>query len=191
MGEDDSERLAELLRELQKCKQGGSGTLPMDFRVKLRAMARKHLPHNSALRIGLDSEDLAHDGIAQLIDNVDRFRGKTLSEFFAFVKSVVGQQAARQARWQTVRHAELRSHDDAADYAAEDRTPSVSVADRENLQQLMTLVEALEESYREPMLMQLRGQSNEEIAEALGIRVDLVRKRLSRALQTLRGQFGQ
>ena len=100
MDEHGDERLAELLRELEKCKLGGSGNLSVDFRAKLRTMAGKHLPANRALRIGLDSAGLARDGIAHLLDNVDRFRGKSLSEFFAFVKSVVGQQAARHARWQ-------------------------------------------------------------------------------------------
>ena len=190
MSNDDDELLRELVRDLRDCKARADSAGLLDLMVKLRAIARRHLPPKSVLRLGFDSEDLAQEGIAHLIANIERFRGSTLKEFFAFVTAVISQQAARQARWQGVRKGEIGSSEDAADHASDSRTASANVVGREDVQRLMELVDKLDEPYRSTLLMMMRGRTNAEIAAALDIREDLVRKRLSRALQTLRGQYG-
>lgn len=156
---------------------------------KLRSMARRHLPAGSGLRRGFDSEDLAQEGLLQLLANLDRFRGTTVAELLAFAKAIVGQQAARQARWQRVRNPELRGGADAADHAEEDRTPSTDAMAAEDKQRLLELVEGLAEPYRSTLRMRLEGKTNLEIAAELGLREELVRKRLSRALKDLHGRW--
>ena len=181
--------LEEFLKDLRACRGASKDVRLGNILLKLRWIARRHLPGTSSLRIGLDSEDLAQEGIVHLLTNIDRFRGDTWSEFFAFAAAIVSQQAAAQARWQRVRKPELRSHEDAHDHARDAKTPSADAEHAEERQRLHSLLAKLSEPYRTPLELRLAGKSNQEIAAILGCKEDLVRKRLSRALAILQGQW--
>lgn len=181
--------LEEFLKDLRACRGASKDVRLGNILLKLRWIARRHLPGTSSLRIGLDSEDLAQEGIVHLLTNIDRFRGDTWSEFFAFAAAIVSQQAAAQARWQRVRKPELRSHEDAHDHARDAKTPSADAEHAEERQRLHSLLAKLSEPYRTPLELRLAGKSNQEIAAIMGCKEDLVRKRLSRALAILQGQW--
>lgn len=157
--------------------------------TRLRRIARSRLPIRSALRIGLDSEDLSQEGVVQLIANLDRFRGTTMAEFLSFAKAIISQQVVRQARWQGVRRAELERGPDVSEQPAATDSPSANVMSDEAKQKLRRLVGSLREEYRDPLLLRLEGLSNADIAARLALREDLVRKRLSRALKELHGKW--
>ena len=177
-----------MLDLLRACRDEPGGAPLAEFVARLRRMARRHLPTHSILRRGLDSEDLAQEGLLQLLKNLDRFRGTTVAEFLAFANAILGQQAARQARWQDVRKKELRGGDAAA-HAEEPRTPVSEAMAAEEVRRLRRLVGELAEPYRTALRMRLDGRTNLEIAAELGVREDLVRKRLSRALKELHGRW--
>lgn len=186
----DDERLADLLRELRKLRAEHEATESItDFMSKLRSISRRYLPQRSVLRDGLDSEDLAQEGLVHLIQNVDQFRGQTMAEFLAFAKVVVRQQAVRQVRWQGVRRRELGATEDAEDHARDVRSPSADVVLEEDKSKLRMLLSTLSEAHQQPLRMRLDGMSNAEIADRLGLREDLVRKRLSRALKELQDKW--
>lgn len=185
-GDDGLKGILELLRA---CEEDPSGNELDALMLRLRMVARRHLPAASPLRHGLDSEDLAQEGLLQLIRNLDRFRGKTIGEFLAFASAVISQQAAKQARWQQVRRPELRGGEDAAEHATDLNTPSNDVIAEEDAARLRELVEGLAEPYREALRMRLEGKSNLEIAAELNVREDVIRKRLSRALKEIHGQW--
>jgi len=177
-----------MLDLLRACRDEPGGAPLAEFLARLRRMARRHLPTHSILRRGLDSEDLAQEGLLQLLKNLDQFRGATVAEFLAFANAIIGQQAARQARWQDVRKKELRGGDAAA-HAEEPRTPVSEAMAAEEVRRLRRLVGELAEPYRTALRMRLDGRTNLEIAAELGVREDLVRKRLSRALKELHGRW--
>jgi len=185
----DEDRLQELLAELRALRaeqtQGNVEALVQ----KLRRIARRYLPGQSALRSGLDSEDLAHEGLLQLIRRVDDFRGSTMAEFLAFAKAVVGQQAIRQARWQSVRRRELRAPARSSEHALHTRTPSADASHEEDKRRLKQLLGTLADNQRSVLEQRLNGLSNAEIAATLGLREDVVRKRLSRALKALKEKW--
>lgn len=185
----DEDRLEELLDELRALKHGVSGGNIVALLPKLRSISRRYLPAKSALRDGLDSEDLAQEGLVKLLEHVDSFRGKTMAEFLAFAKSVVGREAVRHSRWQRVRRRELGASAPAEQHALESRSPSVDAVQEEDKQRLRKLVETLGEDQREALELRLEGLDNGEIAARLGLREDLVRKRLSRALKELQRRW--
>lgn len=186
---DEIERAPELqslIADLQRA-QGADGLVLLAWWKRLRKMARSHLPANSPLRCGLDSEDLLQDGLLKLVKHVGCFRGATWPEFLAFVNSVLQQRVVDHARRLDVRRKEHMVQD--LQPVARDRTPSVNVAEREERQRLTELIEDLPEPYRAAMLMRLSGLANSEIATRLGVAEVALRKRLSRAMKMLKERW--
>src|SRR5436190_13889523 len=85
------EDLRQLLSEIRRAAATPGAQVLIAWLPRLRAMARQHLPSQSPLRAGLDSEDLLQEGLLQLVRNVDRFRGSTWAEFLAFVHAILAQ----------------------------------------------------------------------------------------------------
>jgi len=185
----DDHRLTQLLEELRALQSKDPDRDLKELTRKLRAISRRFLPSSSGLRDGIDSEDLAHEGMLTLIQHVDEFRGETMGEFLAFAKAIVNQQAVRQARWQQVRRGELGRQAAAEDHALEERTPSADAVLEEDKRKLRQLLAALSSEYREPLRLRMEGLDNAGIAAELGLREDLVRKRLSRALRALQRKW--
>lgn len=161
-----------------------------EFLPRLRQMARRHLPAESAVRSLIDSEDLLQEGLMQLVRNVGQFRGATWPEFLAFVHAVLAQKKQQQARRQQVRAGEF----DAAPPEQESlpsgqATPSVDAMAQEDRLRLQKLIAALAEPYRTPLRLRLEGLDNDEIARRLGISADALRQRLSRAVRMLQERW--
>jgi RNA polymerase sigma-70 factor (ECF subfamily) len=69
--------------------------------------------------------------------------------------------------------------------------PQLAVAEQNEVLEVRRAIFALEEDYREPLVMQvLLGLSTKEIAEQLGLTQGAVLTRLFRARQRLRRQLG-
>lgn len=170
-------------------RPGHHGAALLALVARLRAMARRHLPQQSPLRAGLDSEDLAQEGILQIVRHVDRFRGSTWPEFLAFVHAILVQKSGQAARRHAVRRAEFAATVASDQLAADRATPSVDAAAAEERQRLRSLVAALPEPYRAAVQLRLEGFDNLAIAARLGISGDATRQRLSRAVKLLQEQW--
>jgi RNA polymerase sigma factor (sigma-70 family) len=181
--------LAALLAELRGVRDASVADLLVGLLPRLRHMARRHLPAHSPLRLGIDSEDLMQDGLLQLVNEVDRFRGGTWPEFLAFVHSLLAQKAAYQARRQRVRLKELNPTHAAADMAASQDTPSVNVSSSEDQARLRLLVEELADPYRTVMRLRLEGRDHGKIATTLGISGAAARQRLARAIKMIQERW--
>jgi RNA polymerase sigma-70 factor (ECF subfamily) len=181
------EDLAALLCDLRSGAARGRGLL--DLSVRLRAMARRHLPGGSPLRFGLDSEDLAQEGLLQLVRHVDRFEGRSWPEFLAFARAVISQKASEAARRQSVRKAERGPSVASVDAATPDPTPSVDAMASEDRRRLRELVGTLPEIYRDAMSLRLEGCEIADVARSLDISEPAARKRLSRALQMMKERW--
>jgi RNA polymerase sigma factor (sigma-70 family) len=183
------EDLAALLKELRGVRDASVAQLLVSFLPRLRHMARRHLPAQSPLRLGIDSEDLVQEGLLQLVNEVDRFRGSTWPEFLAFVHSLFAQKAAQQARRQRVRKGELGSVHEAADLVGGEATPSVNLSSSEDRKRLRRLLGELAEPYKTVMRLRLDGLDHGEIASKLGITAATARQRLSRAIKMMQERW--
>lgn len=181
--------LAELLAELRGLRDAAPSERIVAILPRLRAMVRKHMPHKSPLRLGLDSEDLVQEGLMHLVRKLDAFRGVTWGEFLAFVHSILAQKTAQQARRQQPRRGELAAQADAAAVPSSDPSPSVDVARAEDRRRVLLLVRALPASYRTPIELRLQGHDNEAIAARLGLTIETVRQRLSRGIRMLQERW--
>lgn len=177
--------LQQLLDEMRRARhEPGDGTL-IAWLPRLRAMARRHLPPHSPLRVGIDSEDLLQEGLLQLLRALDDFRGTTWPQFLAFVHAILSQKAVQQARRHAVREAEFAPAADCADLAGSVPTPSVDAMGAEDRARLRMMIERLPPTYRETLALRLTGLDNEQIAARLGLSLEALRQRLSRAVKLL------
>lgn len=180
------EDLQQLLDDLRRVKASPSAAALLRWLPQLRAMARRHLPAQSPLRVGLDSEDLLQEGLLQLVRSVDQFRGASWGEFLRFVHSILAQKKGQQVRRQQVRQRELRSATSSEELAGATPTPSVDVMANEDRRRVRKLVDDLPEPYRATMQLRLSGLTNEELSAKLGIGGEALRQRLSRAVRMLK-----
>jgi RNA polymerase sigma factor (sigma-70 family) len=153
-------------------------------------MAHARLGKNDLLRQALDSEDLAQDALVQLIQHVERFRGTTWREFFAFVISILAQRKTDLARFhtrekRTVDRVELANREGDRSPAA----PSVIVSHGEDRDRLRALVGGLPESLRWALELRLDGMGYDEIGAAAEISTANARQRVSRALGILKQRW--
>lgn len=160
-----------------------------EFLPRLRQMARRHLPPESALRAMIDSEDLLQEGLLQLVRNVEQFRGATWPEFLAFVHAILAQKKQQHARRHQVRAGEYDGKPPHESLPSDQPTPSVDAMAQEDRQRLRQLVASLSEPYRMTLLMRLEGHDNDEIARRLGITSEALRQRLSRAVRMLQERW--
>ncbi|MCB9877605.1 MAG: sigma-70 family RNA polymerase sigma factor [Planctomycetes bacterium] len=185
----DLESVLSELRELAGREGGGGPASLLALWVRIRNMARKHLPPYSSLRAGLDSEDLAQEGLLHLVRNIERFRGCTWPEFLAFAHAVVQQKVGQQARRMNVRSGEFFGEVADDQMSGEQVTPSVDAMAGEDRRRLRELMAGLPESYREPLMLRLNGHENAEIAARLGLTPVALRQRMSRAMKMLQERW--
>jgi RNA polymerase sigma factor (sigma-70 family) len=183
------EDLQQILQELRAVGASPSNVALLQWLPRLRAMARRHLPPQSPLRVGLDSEDLLQEGLLHLVRNVDQFRGATWGEFLKFVHSILAQKKGQQFRRQQVRARELAPAAASEDLAEDGTTPSVDAMAAEDRRRVRQLVLELPEPYRTTMELRLAGLSNEELAQRLGLGAEALRQRLSRAVRMLKERW--
>lgn len=173
------------------CALGASPTAGAlgEFLPRLRQMARRHLPPESALRAMIDSEDLLQDGLLQLVRNVEQFRGATWPEFLAFVHAILAQKKQQHARRHQVRAGEFDAKPPQETLPSGQPSPSVDVMAQEDRSRLRQLIAALGEPYRMTLLLRLEGLDNDEIARRLAITPEALRQRLSRAVRMLQERW--
>lgn len=181
--------LEDLLRELRGARDGAPGELLVGLLPRLRNLARRHLPAQSPLRVGLDSEDLLQEGLLQLVRHAGAFEGRTWAEFLAFASAILAQKTLQQARRQNVRSGELGGGVEPDHLPAEGATPSVDAAAHEDRRRVRELLAGLPEPYRTAMRLRLEGLSNQEIAQRLGEGEEVVRQRLARAVRMMQTKW--
>ncbi|MFO0313852.1 MAG: RNA polymerase sigma factor [Planctomycetota bacterium] len=159
------------------------------FLPRLRHMARHHLPATSAVRALIDSEDLLQEGLLQLVRNIGQFRGATWAEFLAFVHAILAQKKQRHSRRHQVRAEEFKPAPPHDSLPANLPTPSFGAMAQEDRDRLVLLLRTLSDSHRAVLQLRLEGMENTEIAARLGLTVETVRQRLSRAIRLLQERW--
>lgn len=183
---EDLQQLVDAMRALGAAPTAGALG---EFLPRLRQMARRHLPPESAVRALIDSEDLLQEGLLQLVRNVDQFRGASWPEFLAFVHAILAQKKQQQARRHQVRAGEFDASPPHESLPSAQSTPSVDAMAQEDRMRLRNLIGALAEPYRTTLQLRLEGLDNDELARRLGISGEALRQRLSRAVRMLQERW--
>ncbi len=183
---EDLQQLVDAMRALGAAPT--AGTLG-EFLPRLRQMARRHLPAESAVRALIDSEDLLQEGLLQLVRNVEQFRGGTWPEFLAFVHAILAQKKQQQARRRQVRAGEFDTSPPQESLPSGQATPSVDAMAQEDRLRLRQLIATLAEPYRTTLMLRLEGLDNDELARRLGVSAEALRQRLSRAVRMLQERW--
>lgn len=186
---EPTDDLKALLDEIRRAQRHPTDNALLHLLPRLRAMAQRHLPPNSPLRAGIDSEDLMQEGLLQLVRSIDDFRGSTWPQFLAFVQAILAQKTAQQARRQAVRRGELHGAVDSGLLAGDTATPSVDAMAHEDRARLRRAIDALPEIHRTALELRLSGLDNEQMAARLGISAEALRQRLSRAVRALQERW--
>ncbi|MGI9014462.1 MAG: RNA polymerase sigma factor [Phycisphaerales bacterium] len=127
-----------------------------------------------------DLEDLMQDVAMRLIKHKDDIRLETIRPWLRTVAMNVACSSGRRA---TVHRRALNTLHEEARASDRDR-PAVSTQHRGVL--ALELTSSLPLHYREPLLLNLRGLSQREIAEALELPLTTIETRLIRARRMLR-----
>lgn len=184
--------LAQVLEMLSGALEGRDPAALTGLRSRLQGIARAHMAPKDGLRRVLDSEDLTQEALCDVIRNVRLFRGRTWAEFHAFLEAVLCRRKADLAR----HHARLRRRAqrhalplDELALSSDSPSPSSSASLSEELRRLKALVDTLPGDQGEALRLRLAGHEYAAIAARLGISELAARKRLSRALEALRGKW--
>jgi len=173
-----------LLETLERAGASRSPSVLLALRRRIQHYARASLPRGDALRLEMDSEDLAQDALLKLIRVVHLFRGRSWAEFFAFVRRVTAREKVDRAREQA--RGPEREPFEGPPPDRSGATPSLILSRREERARLKALIESLPEPYRAPLQLRLEEHSYSEIGRRLGLGEAAARKRVSRALEMLR-----
>jgi RNA polymerase sigma factor (sigma-70 family) len=172
---------ADLLDLVKRCRDGD----PEAWRALLphfQAVGRRAL--RSFRLSSVDQDDLLSDTLASLYGGgLSQFRGETLPQFLAFLKTVVRNRAIdvvkARGRWPLAEADEEITGQAAGDISHE-------VADEECLTFLRQEVSRLGRQDRELYLMKARGMKEREIAEQTGRPPGTVASQIARLLERLR-----
>jgi len=128
-----------------------------------------------------DAEDLVQDSLLRAYKAIGTFDGRHPR---AWLLTIVRREHARlyeRKRLETVPVEQLVGSE----------SPELAVAEERDLMDVRRAILALEDGYREPLVLQvLMGYSTEEIAGQLGLTQGAVLTRLFRARQQLRRSLG-
>ena len=151
----------------------------------LVAMARRLLPRNDRAQEFLESRDLVQSALRTGWIDVTRFKGRTPGEFLSWIRTILRHKLSRAVRRQ---RRELREREDLSDRSTSELSldPLAVLVRDEVRDRVRTAVDQLPEEQRVVLDMRLSGLTAPEIGERLGLKVDAVRKRESRAAQRLR-----
>ena len=144
----------------------------------LSSYYRRRLPSD-------DAEDLTQATLMETVGRVERFRNEATFRHYVFC---VAKRIMAERRRQLSRRI-VTEPTPSSEPAALDTSLSERVARAEHLELAREALEGLEEHYQIVLLMHLHGATNHEIADALGIRYNTVRSRLSRALANVRREL--
>lgn len=142
-----------------------------------------------------DAQDCVHETIVIIIEKLERFKGTTDEESLKWLISVVCKNKAidkyRKNKRQNMHQYSLTRYDLEEDEYIVDDIPDFQynaekiVISEEGYRCLITLVNQLEEKYRDPILLKYRGWDNRDISDFLCISEELVRKRQQRAKEKI------
>lgn len=135
-----------------------------------------------------DQDDLAQDVAFALWQALDRFRGECSERTFAF-RIAHNRGLSYLARRRAARLAE--GGDEPPEVADHAPGPEARAADRQDVGRLFAAIRALPVPLRQVLTLALEDMPHAEIAACLGISVENVAVRLSRARAALRARMEQ
>lgn len=191
---DGSEGLAHPVGAMteEKGQQRGPGLAP-EHQAEVDALWREHRRWVAAILLAhmpreADLEDLLQDVAVTIVSRIGELRDRTrLRGWLRTVAVNTARMAGRKSRLRRVVMRPLIA-DDAALPDPSARAPWASAAARAEAESALALVQSLPEEYREPLLLRsVRGLSQKQIAETLGLTETTVETRLARARRMLRG----
>ena len=130
-------------------------------------------------------EDLVQDILCALWRALPSFRGE--GSLRGFVARVAANRAVGHIQRAVRRPAAIELP---ATLAAPGASPESAAVDRDQAQRLLTAVRALPPRLRQTALLALEGLSHAEIADVLGVTVNAVAVRMSRAKTELKQRIG-
>ncbi|MHC4845162.1 MAG: RNA polymerase sigma factor [Planctomycetota bacterium] len=158
------------------------GALWREHRRWVAAVLLAHMPREA------DLEDLLQDVAVTVVTRVGEVRDT--SRLRGWLRTVAVNTARMAGRKMKVRRAVLRplAREDRALADPSARQPWAGAAARAEAELALALAQSLPEEYREPLLLRcVRGLTQKQIAETLGLTETTVETRLARARRMLRG----
>lgn len=182
------EDLASLLRALRCAGPDPGHRQLIELRTRIQMMSSHQLPPGDALRLVMDSEDLAQDSLLALVQGSHAFRGTTWAEFIAFARALIERQKVdlRRHYGRSKRHMDAESAEAAEDHVIQSESPSFIAAGKEERHRLLELLEGLPELQRRALRLRLRSLDYDAIAAELEMSRDNARQTVSRAIRRLR-----
>ncbi len=169
------------------------------YRDRLRRMVAARLDSRLAPRI--DASDIVQETLTEAAGRMDDFLRECALPFFGWLRFLAGQRVLKAHRHHLFtqrrsiqRESRLPELSDASamdfcrHFVADDTSPSNRMSRQEEVERVMTALEALSPRDREVLVMRHFEQlSTAEIAEAIGLTEAGVKARLLRALTRVRG----
>ena len=159
------------------------------YEKRLYAIAMKYLNHHQ------DAQDCVHEVIRLIAANSERFREAHTSGYIEKFIGIVCRNCALNALRVKTRRSKyevplVRYNYEENEYEEIEIPDYSSSVDKiyiseETCEQLHGLINKLGDKYRDVVLLRSLGFDNQAIAEIMGISVELVRKRYSRAKKML------
>ena len=161
------------------------GILAEDLTSVVRALVRKQMPTGHQARCMVESQDVMHSALGSGIRRLDEFRGDSAGEFFSWLRAII-RTKVRKAMGPIRENGRL-SHDppDDADSVL------LQLLEEELRQQLWRLIAQLRSDSRVVVQLRLAGRTTSDIAQILGIRESAVRKRESRAVNSMKDKVAR
>lgn len=187
---------AELQQLLELAKRGNHdalGQLLEHFRPELRDLARRRIA--GSLQTRIDESDLVQQSCLSAIRNFDRFQGRNLADFAAWLRQIHERNITDTIRSHTLveKRAILRQEptDDALQATlARTLSPSQQVLRSERAAEVAAAVDELSKPQREAVqLRYFEGCSLSEIAQRTSRTEDAVAGLLRRAMGKLRNKL--
>ena len=151
--------------------------LQQEYSAILRRVASGYAPP------GADRDDLTQEMALAVVLAMPAFRGTAAVTTYVYrIVHNCGVDYLRKRREEPVDPA-------AIDSRASDDSPETHAAQRQHQERLAAAIRRLPLGLRQPLLLQLEGQSYEEIGEVLGLTVSNVGVRLHRATQALKKEL--
>lgn len=155
-----------------------------------RLAAESLLP--ARLRAKVDPDDIVSEALVQAWRDLQNLRDVSTRRFHRWVSSILRHRVDDivrhhgRAKRDVCRQVELPGSS-VVGALGHDRTPSKSVARREQLARIVAALDELDKPHREVILLRiLEGYSTREVAERMGDTIDNVAVKLHRALAKFR-----
>lgn len=193
-----SDQVEQLIRRAREGDSEALGELLDKHRAYLRAMARRRIDGKLAVRV--DASDLIQQTCLSVHKNFDKFAGEGEAEFVAWLGKVHEQNilnavrdhagAQKRAIGREQRPPETGSSAGEFQYAANQARPSQHAVRKEQVNELMQMLDKLPQDQREAVrLRHLEGRSLEQIAQQMGRSQAATVGLIKRGMQKLREHF--